>query len=121
MRLSRRFMVSAGIALTACAALAGTATAQNTTMTSSTNSCPSQQSVMTTTSSQGTDGYICAQEYHDGNWSVAPASTATFSQDTNVMYFPQYYCWDSSDDKEFTYSHSEIFGSGSVSATNAAS
>jgi len=118
MRLSRRFMVSAGIALTACAALAGTATAQNTTKTSSTNSCPSQQSVMTTTSSQGTDGYICAQEYHDGNWSVAPASTATFSQDTDVTYFPQYYCWDSSDDKEFTYSHAEIFGSGSVSATN---
>ncbi len=111
-------MFAGAAALAVLAAGAGAAAAQSTTVSSSTGSCPSQQSVMTTTSAQGTNGYICAQEYHDGDRSIGPLATQTFSQDTNVAYFPMYYCWDSSDDKDFTYAHAEIFGSGSVSATN---
>jgi hypothetical protein len=110
-----------GIAVSVATAglgLASGANAQSTTVSSSTNSCPSQQSVMTTTSVQGTNGYICAQEYHEGEQSLGAWDSQTFSQDTNVAYFPQYYCWDSSDDKDFSYAHAEIFGSGSVTATN---
>jgi hypothetical protein len=78
---------------------------------------------MTSTSSSAVkaangQSYLCAEEYHDGGNSIGPGDSQTFSQAINVTYFPQYYCWDSSDDKEFTYAHAEIFGSGSVTATN---
>ena len=110
-----------GIAAGAAAAslvLAAGANAQTTTKSSSTNSCPSQQSVMTSNWYGSTAGYLCAQEYHDGNWNIGAGDSETFTQDTNVAYFPQYYCWDSSDDKDVTYAHAEIFGSGTVTATN---
>ncbi len=116
--MTRRPVLVALIAASALAALSGSATAQNTTKSSSTNSCPSQQTVMTSDWYGSSKGYLCAQEYHDGNVSVDAGASDTFSTATNVNYFPQYYCWDSSDDKEFTYSHAEIFGSGSVTATN---
>ena len=118
---SRLVMLVIGASL-ATAALAGSASAQSTSKSSNTNSCPSEQTVMTsdwygaTSTPNGT--YLCAQEYHRGDVKVGAGKTDTFTTATDVTYFPQYYCWDSSDDKEFTYAHAEIFGSGSVSAFN---
>ena len=108
----RSAAIAAVVGATALAALAGSATAQTTTVTSSTNSCPSQQTVMTSTWYGSTSGYLCAQEYHDGNVNVGAGNSNTFSTSTNVAYFPQYYCWTSSDQKDLTYAHAEIFGSG---------
>ena len=116
--MTRRPVLVALIAASALAALSGSATAQNTTKSSSTNSCPSQQTVMTSDWYGSSKGYLCAQEYHDGNRSIDAGSSQSFTTATNVNYFPQYYCWDSSDDKDFSYAHAEIFGSGSVTATN---
>jgi hypothetical protein len=116
--MSRTPIALAAASVAALAAFAGTAAAQTTSKSSSTNSCPSQQTVMTSDWYGSTKGYLCAQEYHSGERSIGAGKTDTFSTSTNVAYFPQYYCWDTSDDKEFTYAHAEIFGSGSVSATN---
>lgn len=115
---ARPVAAAVGAALIAATVFAATATAQNTTKSSSTNSCPSQQTVMTSDWYGSSNGYLCAQEYHAGNQSIDAGSSQTFSQDTNVAYFPQYYCWTSSDDKDVSYAHAEIFGSGSVTATN---
>jgi hypothetical protein len=106
--------------------IASSASAQTTTRSSPAASCPSAQTVMTSSSWQANttsplttnSGYLCAFEYHNGNRNIGAGSTQTFSQDTNVEYYPQYYCWISSDEKVMTYAHAEIFGSGSVSATN---
>ena len=118
MALARKVATAVGVALIAATAFTSSATAQNTTVTSSTNSCPSQQTVMTSDWYGSSKGYLCAQEYHSGNRSIDNGASDIFTTNTDVDYFPQYYCWDSSDDKDFTYSHAEIFGSGTVTATN---
>jgi len=109
-------------ALVGALALAATATAQNTTKSSSTNSCPSQQSVMTSNwygaTSTPSGSYLCAQEYHEGDVNVGMLDTSTFAINTNVAYFPTYHCWSTTDDKAFSIAEFEIFGSASVSATN---
>ena len=66
--------------------------------------------------SNGTS-YLCALEYHDGDMNLNALATHTFSQFVNVAYFPQYYCWNGTN-SAIGFSHAEIFGSGSVTATN---
>ena len=114
----RRTIAAASALLAASLVIAGTATAQNTTRSSDTNSCPSKDTVMTSNWYGATKGYLCSQEYHSGNRNIGAGTSQSFSTSTHIDYFPQYYCWDSSDDKVTTYSHAEIFGSGSVTAHN---
>ncbi|MBM3634813.1 MAG: DUF2613 family protein [Actinobacteria bacterium] len=71
----RPIATAVGAALIATTVFAATATAQNTTKSSSTNSCPSQQTVMTSDWYGSSNGYLCAQEYHDGNQSIDAGSS----------------------------------------------
>ena len=114
-------LVTAAVAVAALG-VAATAATGATVSSKSTSSCPSDQTVMTSTwygaasASNGTS-YLCALEYHDGDMNLNALASHTFSQFVNVAYFPQYYCWNGTN-SAIGFSHAEIFGSGSVTATN---
>lgn len=87
------------------------------TVNSNAGNCPSQNSVMTSTDWQASNGYLCAQENHNGDTSIGPDDTHTWTIDTNVDYYPQYNCYDTTS-SSVTVTPAFIFGSGSFTATN---
>lgn len=87
------------------------------TVNSNSADCPSQNSVMTSTDWQSSNGYLCAQENHNGDTSIGPDDTHTWTIDTNVDYYPQYNCYDTTS-SSVTVADAFIFGSGSFTATN---
>ncbi len=87
------------------------------TVNSNTADCPSQNSVMTSTDWQSSSGYLCAQENHNGDTSIGPDETHTWTINTNVDYYPEYNCYDTSS-SDVTVAPAFIFGSGSFTATN---
>lgn len=87
------------------------------TVNSNTANCPSQNSVMTSTDWQSSSGYLCAQENHNGDTSIGPDETHTWTVNTNVDYYPEYNCYDTSS-SDVTVAPAFIFGSGSFTATN---
>lgn len=82
-------------------------------------SCPSEQSVMTSSSNSqyASSGYICAQEDHTGDNSIGAGKTHSWSPATNADYFPWYYCFNTST-SAVTVSHAQTWGSASFTATN---
>ncbi len=82
-------------------------------------SCPSEQSVMTSSSNSkyADSGYICAQEDHSGDQSIGAGKTHSWNQSTNANYFPWYYCYNTST-SAVTVSHGQTWGSVSFTATN---
>lgn len=95
----------------------GAAPSMAETVKSNAGDCPSQNSVMTSTDWQASNGYLCAQENHNGDTSIGPDETHTWTQTTNVDYYPQYNCYDTTS-SSVTVADAFIFGSGSFTATN---
>ncbi len=87
------------------------------TVNSNSADCPSKNSVMTSTDWQSSNGYLCAQENHNGDTSIGPDEYHTWTIDTNVDYYPQYNCYDTTS-TSVTVAEAFIFGSGSFTATN---
>ncbi|MGI9136411.1 MAG: Ig-like domain repeat protein, partial [Candidatus Nanopelagicales bacterium] len=105
------------ISVTIALALTGAVPASAATLSTDVGACPSEQSVMPSTSSSAVNGYLCAQEDHSGDQSIGADKTHSWTQNTNVMYYPQYNCSDTTS-SSVTVALAAIFGSATYTATN---
>ena len=115
MRRSLATIVSIALMGVGLAAVAGPAQAQD--VKNNAGDCPSKNSVMTSTAQHSVSGYMCAQENHNGDTSIGPDETHSYTISTNTDYSVGYDCYDTTS-SSVTVAPAKVIGSATYTATN---